>query len=156
MSLGQHSKDLLQTVAAMLSNRSELLSLEFAEERERLVIAIVYGIAAAILGAFFLLGLSFLVLLLVWDSPYRYAVIGGMTLVYVVLALICVSKIKGLFAESMPFSSTVQVFRDDVSKIKGELLASASGSNSDFNSASTGADSEQTASSTKQADSRES
>ena len=62
MSLGQNSKDLLGTVAAMLSNRVELISLEFAEERERLVSAIVYAIATAILAAFFLLGLSFLIL----------------------------------------------------------------------------------------------
>ena len=150
MSLGQHSKDLLQTVAAMLSNRSELLSLEFAEERERLVSAIAYGIAAAILAAFFLLGVSFLVLLLVWDSPYRYAVIGGMTLVYGVLALMCVSKVKGMFAESMPFSSTVQVFRDDVSRIKGEFLATSASASS-----AARADNEQAASTAKQADSRE-
>ncbi|NLA52380.1 MAG: phage holin family protein [Alcaligenaceae bacterium] len=145
MSLGQHSKDLLQTVAAMLGNRSELLSLEFAEERERLVSAVVYGVAAAILGAFFLLALSFLVLLLVWDSPYRYAVIGGMALLYGVLALICFSRIKSLFAEAMPFSSTVQVFRDDVSMIKGELLSSFPAS----------ADGEQSASAAQQTDSRE-
>ncbi len=128
MSLGKHSKDLLQTVAAMLSNRSELLSLEFAEERERLVSAVVYSVAAAVLAVFFLLGLSFLVLLLVWDSPYRYAVIGGMALLYGVLALICFSRIKSLFAEAMPFSSTVQVLRDDVNMIKGELLSASADS----------------------------
>lgn len=126
MSLSQNSKDLLSTVTAMLSNRAELLGLEFAEERERLVSAIAYGVAAAILTAFFLLGLSFLVLLLVWDSPYRYAVIGGMTMVYAVLALLCVNKIKRLFSASMPFASTIQVFKDDAAKIKGELVAAPS------------------------------
>jgi uncharacterized membrane protein YqjE len=122
MSLGQNSKDLLGTVAAMLSNRVELISLEFAEERERLVSAIVYAIATAILAAFFLLGLSFLILLLVWDSPYRFAVIGGMTVIYAVLALLCVAKVKSLFSGAIPFASSIQVFKDDAAKIRGELL----------------------------------
>lgn len=126
MSLSQNSKDLLSTVAAMLSNRAELLGLEFAEERERLLVAIAYGIAAAVLLVFFLLGVSFLVLLLVWESPYRYAVIGAMTGVYAVLALLCLNKVKRLFSESMPFASTIQVFKDDAAKIKGELVAAPS------------------------------
>lgn len=122
MSLGQDSKDLLKTVAAMLSNRAELFGLEFAEERQRLVSAIVFGIAAAILAVFFLLGLSFLALMLLWDSPYRYAVVGGVTVLYAVLALVCIAKVKGLFSSNIPFAATVQVFKDDAAKIKGEML----------------------------------
>ncbi|MDO5667446.1 MAG: phage holin family protein [Alcaligenaceae bacterium] len=122
MSLGQDSKDLLKTVAAMLSNRAELLGLEFAEERQRIVSAIVFGIVAAILAVFFLLGLSFLALMLLWDSPYRYAVVGGVTVLYAVLALVCIAKVKGLFSKNMPFAATVQVFKDDAAKIKGEML----------------------------------
>ena len=121
MSLGQNSKELFSTVTAMLSNRVELLGLEFAEERQRLFSAIVYGIATAILAVFFLLGLSFLALMLLWDSPYRYAVVGGVTILYGVLALLCVNKVKTLFAENMPFASTIQVFKDDAAKIKGDL-----------------------------------
>lgn len=123
MSLGQNSKDLFSTVAAMFANRVELFGLELAEERQRLVSAIVYGITATILAAFFLLGLSFLVLMLVWDSPYRYAVIGGLTLLYAVLSLVFLSKIKSLFSQAMPFASTIQVFKDDAAKVKGELFA---------------------------------
>ncbi|QPT40740.1 Predicted membrane protein [Oligella ureolytica] len=122
MSLGQNSKELLGTVAAMLSNRVELISLELAEERERLVSVVMYAIATAILAAFFLLGLSFLILMLVWDSPYRFAVIGGMTVFYAIVAMFCVARVKSLFAEAIPFASSIQVFKDDAAKIKGELL----------------------------------
>lgn len=122
MSIGQDVKDLYRTVAAMLCNRVELFGLEFAEERQRLVNAVIFGIAAAILGVFFLLGLSFLALMLLWDSPYRYAVVGGVTVLYAVLALVCLAKVKGLFAKSMPFACTIQVFKDDAAKVKGEML----------------------------------
>ncbi|NLJ51954.1 MAG: phage holin family protein [Alcaligenaceae bacterium] len=123
MSLGQNSKELFSTVTAMLGNRAELFGLEFAEERQRLFSAVVYGVTAAILAIFFLLGLSFLALMLLWDSPYRYAVVGGVTILYGVLALLCVNKVKTLFAENMPFASTIQVFKDDAAKIKGELVS---------------------------------
>lgn len=122
MSLGQDSKDLFNTVAATLSNRAELFGIEFVEERKRLVSAVVLGVAAAILAMFFLLGLSFLALMLLWDSPYRYAVVGGVTALYAILALLCVAKVKALFSESTPFAATVQVFKDDAAKLKGEML----------------------------------
>lgn len=122
MSLGQDSKDLLKTVAAMLSNRAELFGIEFAEERQRIVSAIIFGVAAALLAVFFLLGLSFLALMLLWDSPYRFAVVGGVTVLYAVLALVCLAKVKALFSKSTPFAATVQVFKDDAAKIKGEML----------------------------------
>lgn len=126
MSLGQNSKDLLTTMTAMLGNRAELFGLEFAEERQRLVSAIIYAVAAAVLAVFFLLGLSFLLLLVVWDTPYRYAAVGGLTLLYAILALICFSKIKSLFVQNTPFGSSIQVFKDDIAKIKGEMIVSTS------------------------------
>ncbi len=122
MSLAQDSKDLVNTIAATLSNRAELFGLELVEERKRFVSAVVFGVAAAILGMFFLLGLSFLALMLLWDSPYRYAVVGGVTVLYAVLALACIAKLKALFTDSTPFAASVQVLKDDAAKLKGEML----------------------------------
>lgn len=122
MSLAQDSKDLVNTIAATLSNRAELFGLELVEERKRFVSAVVFGVAAAILGMFFLLGLSFLALMLLWDSPYRYAVFGGVTVLYAVLALACIAKLKALFTDSKPFAASVQVLKDDAAKLKGEML----------------------------------
>lgn len=122
MSLAQDSKDLVNTIAATLSNRAELFGLELVEERKRFVSAVVFGVAAAILGMFFLLGLSFLALMLLWDSPYRYAVVGGVTVLYAVLALACIAKLKALFTDSKPFTASVQVLKDDAAKLKGEML----------------------------------
>jgi uncharacterized membrane protein YqjE len=126
MSLGQDVKELFATITAMFGNRAELFGLELAEERQRLINAVILAVVVAILLTFFLLGLSFLGLMWLWDTPYRYSVVGGVTVLYGVLALVCIAKLKGLFSKNIPFASSIQVLRDDVAKLEGEILSGSS------------------------------
>lgn len=121
MSIGQDSKSLLATATAMLSHRVELLGIEFAEERQRIVKALGFAVAAAVFAILLVVGLSFILLLLLWETQYRFAAIGGLCVIYALLALFCIAQIKQSFT-TMPFASTLQVFKDDAAKFKGEAI----------------------------------
>jgi uncharacterized membrane protein YqjE len=101
------------SILALMHTRLELIGIELAEERERLVAVLFLGMAAAIFGILALISLTALIAVAFWDT-YRWQVLAGITVVYGIVALICALKARsGLHAAPIVFQGTLHEFEKD-------------------------------------------
>lgn len=101
------------SILALLHTRLELIGIELAEERERLVAVLFLGLAAAIFGILALISLTALIAVAFWDT-YRWQVLAGITIVYGIVALICALKARSsLHAAPIVFQGTLHEFEKD-------------------------------------------
>lgn len=116
-------KGLLGTAVSLLHNRLELLGVELAEERARLVGLLAWGAVAFIcLGA----GLVFLAMfltVLLWDS-HRLLVLGIFSALFVVGGLGALALALGRARQaSRIFSASLAELRRDVDALTGKSPA---------------------------------
>ncbi len=78
-------KACLATWVELFRTRMEIVSTEFEEEKVRLSEIILFGAVALFLLGFGLILLTFLVVAIFWDGPYRLPVLGAFTFVYLML-----------------------------------------------------------------------
>ncbi len=104
---------MLGSILALMHTRLELIGIELAEERERLVAVLFLGLTAAIFGLLALISLTALIVVAFWDT-YRWQALVGITVVYGVVALLCALKARnGLLAAPIVFQSTLHEFEKD-------------------------------------------
>ena len=97
----------------MLHSHVELLGIEFQEQKARTVSLLLFAGLALVFGLLLLIGLSALVLVLVWDS-YRLAGIIGLCVFYALAAIFCGLRLKAaVFDESSPFNATLEELAKD-------------------------------------------
>ena len=78
-----------------------------------LISLLLFAGLALVFGLFLLIGLSALVLILVWDS-YRLAGIIGLCVFYTLAAIYCGLRLKAaVFDESSPFNATLEELAKD-------------------------------------------
>jgi len=108
------------SMVALLRSRLELATLEFEEQRESATELLVLVLSGVLLGLFALLFASVFVIAYFWDA-YRLHAIAGVTLFYVVLAVLVVVRLKKLQRERPPaFAATLAEFSHDAAALKRE------------------------------------
>lgn len=104
---------MLSAVTVLLQTRLELIGIELAEERERIMAVLFLGLIAVMLGMMALIGLTALVAVAFWDS-YRWQVLAGITAVYGIGALLCTLKARNSLREApIVFQATLNEFEKD-------------------------------------------
>ena len=106
-------RQLAGTVFSMLQTRLELAVIELAEAKDRLIRVFLLGLAAMLLATLALIAVTVLVVVVCWDTC-RWQALAGMTAIYVVAALFCVSRLKRKL-RSMPslFQATMRELEKD-------------------------------------------
>jgi uncharacterized membrane protein YqjE len=102
------------TVVGMLRTRLELIAIELAEEKARLFSMVLLGLAALLCLALGLVVFSFLVVVLFWDTDYRYASIVVVGLAYLVAGAIMLLMVrKKANLSSIAFDDTLAELERD-------------------------------------------
>src|SRR6201989_210117 len=78
---------------SILQTRLELVGIELAEEKDRLLGVLFLGLAAMMLTTMALIALTALVAIAFWDT-YRWQALAGITLVYAIAGLVCALKAR--------------------------------------------------------------
>lgn len=101
------------SVLTLLHTRVELIGIELAEEKERLLGALFAGLAAMLLAMMALITLTVLIAISFWDT-YRWQSLMVMTLVYALGAIGCGWKVRsGLRQAPLIFRDTLAEFEKD-------------------------------------------
>jgi len=103
----------LSSAYGLLQTRIELLGIEFAEERSRLLTTLLLGLATIMLGMTALICLTALVVIAYWDTC-RWAMLIGVTIFYALAALVCAFYAYSKLHNAPPlFSSLLDEFAKD-------------------------------------------
>ena len=106
-------RELARTLAAMVHTRAELLALEFARERARIVRFLLLAIAAVFLLALGVLTATIFIIVLFWDSQ-RLVVIAFLALLYLGAGLAMVFAAKREVTRFVrPFASSLAELKKD-------------------------------------------
>ncbi|NWB91029.1 phage holin family protein [Pseudomonas agarici] len=97
----------------LLHSHVELFGIELQEQKSRTVSLLLFAGLALVFALLLLIGLSVLVLILVWDT-YRLSGIIGLCIFYTLAALFCGLRLKAaIFDESSPFNATLEELAND-------------------------------------------
>jgi uncharacterized membrane protein YqjE len=104
---------IVSSVFAIFETRLELIGIELAQEKERLIGVLFLGLAAMMLCMMALITLTVLVAIAFWDT-YRWQSLVVITLAYVLVAVFCALRARsGLLDAPNVFDSTIAEFRKD-------------------------------------------
>jgi uncharacterized membrane protein YqjE len=104
---------ILSSAFAIFETRLELIGIELQEEKERLIGVLFLGLAAMMLAMMALISLTVLIAIVFWDT-YRYQALGGITLLYVLIAVGCGLRARSNLRDAPNmFDDTLAEFRKD-------------------------------------------
>lgn len=104
---------MIASVVALFHARLELIGIELAEERGRLVSVLFLGLVAVMFAMMACISLTALIAAAFWDT-YRWQVLAGITGVYALAAVICAFRARaGLHAAPIVFEATLHEFQKD-------------------------------------------
>jgi uncharacterized membrane protein YqjE len=104
---------IVSSVFAIFETRLELIGIELAQEKQRLIGVLFLGLAAMMLCMMALITLTVLVAIAFWDT-YRWQSLVVITLVYVLVAVLCALRARsGLLDAPNVFDSTIAEFKKD-------------------------------------------
>jgi uncharacterized membrane protein YqjE len=104
---------IVSSVVTIFETRLELIGIELAEEKERLIGVLFLGLAAMMLTMMALITLTVLIAIAFWDT-YRWQSLATITVVYVLVAIACALKARGGLRETPNvFDSTLSEFKKD-------------------------------------------
>jgi uncharacterized membrane protein YqjE len=104
---------ILSSFFSILQTRLELIGIELAEEKDRLLMVLFMGLAAMMLATMALIALTALVAIAFWDT-YRWQALAGITAVYAIAAVACAMRARsGLRNAPMIFEATLNEFEKD-------------------------------------------
>jgi uncharacterized membrane protein YqjE len=116
---GESARALGGSVLALAQARVELVAIELKEEADRHKRLLVLAGVAAVLLAMSLLLLTFLVIMLFWDS-HRLTAMIVVTLAYAGAGGWAVLRFRQILNDSPPpFSATIAEFRKDLEMLRG-------------------------------------
>ncbi len=84
---------LVGSAIGLLQTRLELVGIELAEEKERLLGVLFFGLAAMMLAMMALVSLTVLIAIAFWDS-YRWQSLAAITALYALIAAACALKAR--------------------------------------------------------------
>lgn len=122
MEILKRLRSMAKIVLARLELHGQLVSVEWAEERQRLQ----QLFAVSLLGFIFLLCaflfIGFFVVALAWASDYRLHAIAAMLVFYIVGCCVCVYRVVSLAARSSAsFAATREEVAADLALIRSQL-----------------------------------
>ena len=104
---------ILSSFFSILQTRLELIGIELAEEKDRLLGVLFLGLAAMMLATMALIALTALIAIAFWDT-YRWQALAGITAVYAIAAIACALKARsGLHNAPLVFEATLAEFEKD-------------------------------------------
>lgn len=103
LSFMESLKNLGSSFVSLLGTRLALLCTELEEEREHALKLIILGVLSALFLLLGLVVLSFFVVVLFWDSPFRLHAIGVMAFGYLTLSLIAGWRARSFLDERPRF-----------------------------------------------------
>ncbi|APC18336.1 hypothetical protein BLL42_22385 [Pseudomonas frederiksbergensis] len=110
---GSSSRRLGAAFLGLLHSHVELFGIELQEQKARTVSLLLFAGLALVFALLLLIGLSALVLILLWDTN-RLAGIIGLCVFYTLAALFCGLRLKAaIFDESSPFNATLEELAND-------------------------------------------
>ena len=84
---------IVSSVFAIFETRLELIGIDLAEEKERLIGVLFLGLAAMMLTMMALITLTVLVAIAFWDT-YRWQSLAGITVAYALVAVFCAVRAR--------------------------------------------------------------
>ena len=97
----------------LLHSHVELFGIELQEQKARTVSLLLFAGLTLVFALLLLVGLSAMVLILVWDT-YRLAGIIGLCLFYLLATLFCGLRLRAaIYDESSPFHATLEELAND-------------------------------------------
>ena len=113
-------RGLLDTLLGIAGTRFELIGIEVAEQRERLVGLLINAIAAVFALSFAALMLTFFVVALFWDN--RIVVIGLFALLYGGIGAWLIARLRGQLENQPPmFAATIAELEKDRDALRGAM-----------------------------------
>src|SRR5258706_848741 len=107
------ARRIIGSLFSILQTRLELIGIELAEEKDRLLAILFLGLAAMMLATMALIALTALVAITFWDT-YRWQALAGITAIYALAALFCALKARrGLHHAPIVFAATLEEFEKD-------------------------------------------
>jgi uncharacterized membrane protein YqjE len=104
---------IVSSVFAIFETRLELIGIELAEEKERLIGVLFLGLAAMMLTMMSLITLTVLIAIAFWDT-YRWQSLAAITVAYALVAVLCAVRARaGLINATNVFDSTLAEFKKD-------------------------------------------
>jgi uncharacterized membrane protein YqjE len=104
---------IFSSVFSILQTRLELIGIELAEEKDRLLAVLFLGLAAMMLAMMSLIALTALIAIAFWDT-YRWQALAGITIVYAIAALVCGLRARSnLHNAPAVFEATLHEFEKD-------------------------------------------
>jgi uncharacterized membrane protein YqjE len=104
---------LVGSAIGLLQTRLELVGIELAEEKERLLGVLFFGLAAMMLAMMALVSLTVLVAIAFWDS-YRWQSLAAITALYALAAAGCALKARADVREAPTmFEATLNELEKD-------------------------------------------
>ena len=104
---------IVNSVFAIFETRLELIGIELAEEKERLIGVLFLGLAAMMLTMMTLITLTVLIAIAFWDT-YRWQSLAAITVAYALVAVLCAVRARaGLINAPNVFDSTLAEFKKD-------------------------------------------
>lgn len=108
------SRRLGAAVLGLLHSHVELFGIELQEQKARTVSLLLFAGLALVFALLSLVGLSTLVMILVWDTGYRLTGIVCLCVFYTLAAAFCGVRLKAaVFDESTPFHATLEELAND-------------------------------------------
>jgi uncharacterized membrane protein YqjE len=105
----------------MLQTRLELIGIEMAEEKERLLFSLFIGLAGMLFSLMALITLTALVAAAFWDT-YRWQSLAVLAALYAVAALVCALKARASLHHAPPiFPATLAELEKDRAALKRSL-----------------------------------
>lgn len=109
-------------ISAQAALHSQLIQVEWEEEKNRLNQLLIFALAGVICSTCFLLALSLLAVALAWDTDYRIAVLVALPVIYGSALLWMWRRIKHLLSlSSRTFAATREELAADLALIKSRL-----------------------------------
>ncbi|WP_179401970.1 phage holin family protein [Burkholderia guangdongensis] len=104
----------------LLHTRLELVGIELAEEKERLMGVLFLGLAAMMLATMALISLTVLIAIAFWDT-YRWQSLAAVTALYAVAGLLCALKARAsLRTAPTVFEATLAEIEKDRELFRGK------------------------------------
>jgi uncharacterized membrane protein YqjE len=114
MNLRQSSSALFAALIQLVQNRVELFGLELAQEKDRSLRLFTQAAIAAIFLLLSVAILSFLIIAIFWETPYRLWALGLLGLGYGLIGIIMLLRAKSNMASfEHAFTATVDELRRD-------------------------------------------
>jgi uncharacterized membrane protein YqjE len=112
---GEHSplRRIFGSVFAIIQTRLELVGIELAEEKDRLLGVLFLGLAAMMLATMALIALTALIAIAFWDT-YRWQALASVTAVYAIAGIACALKARSSLRNAPAmFEATLAEFEKD-------------------------------------------